>query len=185
MADPGSGPVPDRADRLPDRFDRLPDRSDGGGTVGIGGGTVGEEAAGAPDAAPGVLGTSDLDLLTAALRADAGDVDGYARVLTETLGETLPAGMVEVDRERTVKDRLAGRPGRATAIRVHGVDRSLELDAGRGTPSARIVREVRGVVIARDPVPLDRWIAALADEIARAAAGSAAARQALAAFLGG
>jgi len=199
VADPGDGPVPDRADRVPDRADRLPDRlpdradradrlpdrADGGGTVGVGGGTVGEAALGAPDPAPGVLGASDLDLLTAALRADAGDVDGYARVLTETLGETLPAGMVEVDRDRSLKDRLAGRPGRATAIRVHGVDRSLELDAGRGMPSARIVREVRGVVIARDPVPLDRWIAALADEIARAAAGSAKARQALAAFLGG
>lgn len=144
--------------------------------------------AAAPDgdgAAPVPVGASELDLLTAALRADAGDVDVYARVLTETLGSTLPAGMVEVERDRSMKDRLAGRPGRATAIRVHGTNRSLELEAGKGTPAARIVREVRGVVIARDQVGLDVWIAALADEIAATAAGSATAREALSAFLGG
>lgn len=128
---------------------------------------------------------SDVDLLAAALRADAGDVDTYARVLTETLGTTLPAGMVEVERDRSMKDRLAGRPGRATAIRVHGHDRSLELEAGRGAPVARIVREVRGVVIARDPVSLDVWLRQLADEITAAAAANATARDALAAFLRG
>lgn len=133
---------------------------------------------------PAALGVSEVDLLAAALRADAGDVDTYARVLTETLGQTLPAGMVEVERERSMKDRLAGRPGRATAIRIHGRDRSLELEAGRGAPAARIVREVRGVVIARDPVGLEVWLAALAQEITSAAAGSAAAREALTAFLG-
>lgn len=128
---------------------------------------------------------SDVDLLAAALRADAGDVDTYARVLTETLGTTLPAGMVEVERDRSMKDRLAGRPGRATAIRIHGRDRSLELEAGRGAPVARIVREVRGVVIARDPVGLDVWLRQLADEITAAAAANATASDALAAFLRG
>jgi hypothetical protein len=144
------------------------------------------EPAGGPDGLePAPVVVSDVDLLAAALRADAGDVDSYARVLTETLGSTLPAGMVEVERDRSMKDRLAGRPGRAVAIRVHGHDRSLELEAGRGAPVARIVREVRGVVIARDPVNLDVWLRQLADEITAAASANATARDALSAFLNG
>ena len=43
-----------------------------------------------------------LDMVTAALRADSTDVAIYARVLTQSLGEALPAEYVTVDRERTM-----------------------------------------------------------------------------------
>ena len=39
-----------------------------------------------------------LDMVTAALRADSADVAIYARVLTESLGDALPAGWVTIDR---------------------------------------------------------------------------------------
>ena len=38
-----------------------------------------------------------LEMITAALRADSADVAVYARVLTESLGDALPADCVTVD----------------------------------------------------------------------------------------
>ena len=50
--------------------------------------------------------------------------------------------MVEVDRERSMKDRMAGREGRATSIRIRLGDRTLELVAQ--TRAARGDRRPRG-----------------------------------------
>src|ERR1700722_4998615 len=52
-----------------------------------------------PDESP------DLELVTAALRADSADAAVYARVLTESLGESLPPGCVTIERDRS---RCAG-----------------------------------------------------------------------------
>ena len=51
-----------------------------------------------------------LDMVTAALRADSSDIAIYARVLTESLGDALPPDCVTVDRDRSVSDRMKGRP---------------------------------------------------------------------------
>ena len=59
-----------------------------------------------------------LEEITAALRADSADVALYARVLTESLGDALPAGCVVVDRDRTMSDRMRGRPGQVTKVTV-------------------------------------------------------------------
>ena len=53
-------------------------------------------------------GGPSLDMVTAALRADSSDIAIYARVLTESLGESLPPGTVTVDRDRSVSDRMKG-----------------------------------------------------------------------------
>lgn len=135
------------------------------------------------DDGPGAREARDIELLAASLRADAADVEVYARVLTESLGDALPAGMVRVERDRSVRDRLSGRPGRVVTVTVSGRDRELVLhDSGRGT-TASIVRAVRGVVIARDEVDLDAWLSALAAEVSAAARSSAASRTALERFL--
>ena len=52
-----------------------------------------------------------VDLVAAAIRADTSDLDAYHRVLSATVSDMLPPGMVEVDRERSMKDRMAGREG--------------------------------------------------------------------------
>src|ERR1700676_578015 len=52
-----------------------------------------------------------LDMVTAALRADSTDVAIYARVLAQSLGEALPPDLVSVERDRTMSDRMRGRPG--------------------------------------------------------------------------
>ena len=51
-------------------------------------------------------------MVTAALRADSSDIAIYARVLTESLGDALPPNCVTVDRDRSVSDRMKGRPAR-------------------------------------------------------------------------
>jgi hypothetical protein len=105
-----------------------------------------------------------LDMVTAALRADSADVTIYARVLTESLGDALPPGWVTIDRDRTVSDRMRGRPGQVSKITVRMGERVMTLGVQRGAPVAEICREVRGVVLSRQPVPVGAW----AEELARA-----------------
>jgi len=126
-----------------------------------------------------------VEQLAAALRADSADLDAYHRVLSASVGDLLPVGMVEVDRERSLSDRMAGRPGTATAIRLRLGDRTLELTAHRGRLTATAAQEVRGVVISKKEVSVAEWVDQLARYLAALAAESAEARQALGRLLGG
>jgi hypothetical protein len=127
---------------------------------------------------------TDIDLLAASLRADANDLDVYARVLTGSLSAALPAEMVEVQRDQSLRDRLAGRPGKVEGIRVLLGETTLELTAGRGVPVGRVVRVVRGVTISSHEVDLAEWSRLLAESLAERARESSSARDALAALLG-
>jgi plasmid stability protein len=123
----------------------------------------------------------DTHQVVAALKADRSDVESYTRILTETLGDALPEGMVEVERKRG----LFGRGGPATALTVRTPDRHLELRAGRhGGVEAEIRQVVRGVVISRRPVGVDEWLAAFAEVLNTVAAQDAAAREALTRLFG-
>jgi len=118
-------------------------------------------------------------MLMAALRADSTDVAIYARVLTESLGEALPPGCVVVDRERSMSDRMHGRPGVVSKVTVRLGDQVMTLGVQRGAPAAEICREVRGVVLSRQPVQLGQWVAELARALMTHADQNAAAAQAL------
>lgn len=120
-----------------------------------------------------------LDMVTAALRADSSDIAIYARVLTESLGESLPAGWVEVERRPSMSDRMKGRPGPVTKITVRVGDQVLTLGMSRGAPAAEICKEVRGVVLSRQQVPIDKWAAELAKALVGHAEQNAATAQAL------
>ena len=124
-------------------------------------------------------GEVSLDMLMAALRADSSDVAIYARVLTESLGEALPPGCVTVDRERSVSDRMRGRPGSISKVTVRLGDQVMTLGVQRGAPVAEICREVRGVVLSRQPVQLGQWISELARALIAHAEQNAAAARAL------
>ncbi len=129
----------------------------------------------------------DADLVegvAAALRADTADLDAYHRVLSSTIGDLLPAGMVEVDYERSLSDRMAGRPGKAKAIRLLVGDSTLELVSAHGRLVATIAQQVRGVIISRREVPVAEWVRQLALFLATTAAENANARQALGKLLG-
>jgi hypothetical protein len=105
-----------------------------------------------------------LDMVTAALRADTADVVIYARVLTKSLGEALPPEWVTVDWDRSMSDRMHGRPGQVAKITVRLGERVMTLGVQRGVPVAEICRQVRGVVLSREQVQLGAW----AQELARA-----------------
>jgi hypothetical protein len=113
---------------------------------------------------PGGQAGPSLDMVTAALRADSADVAIYARVLTESLGEALPPGTVTVERERSVSDRMRGRPGQVSKITVRLGERVMTLGVQRGAPVAEVCVEVRGVVLSRQQVQPGVW----AEELARA-----------------
>ncbi|GAB3155667.1 hypothetical protein GCM10027258_61010 [Amycolatopsis stemonae] len=132
------------------------------------------------------MGELDFHLVAAALRLDRADVESYHRVLSETLGSALPRGMVEVTRQRSFADRVAGRDGQAVAVRVTTPDRVLVLSAAEhGGVAAEIHQVVRGVVISRKPAAIDDWLAALAQELTALAEKDAKARDALSRLLGG
>lgn len=118
-------------------------------------------------------------MLTAALRMDSADVAVYARVLTKSLSEALPPGYVTVERERSVSDRMRGRPGEISKVAVRLGDQLMTLAVRHGQPSAEICREVRGVVLSRDNVPLQQWASALASALVVHAENNAQAAQAL------
>jgi hypothetical protein len=132
------------------------------------------------------LGPRTVDLLADALAADAdfSDVGVFTRVFTRSFGDALPDGMVEVDSDRSLADRLAGRPGTPTALRITFPERRMELRAGRGWPEAEVQQVVRGVVLSRRQVPVEEWVRTLAAELTALAERNSAARAALASLLG-
>ena len=137
-----------------------------------------------PDSA-GSPGDPDVTMLAAALRADARDVATYAAVLAATLEDTLPPGTVEVERKRSMSDRLAGRAGTVVRLRAHLDDAVLELEpAPGGTPRTRVISEVGGVVISRREVRLEEWTRTLAERLAEQARASEASRLAVQRLLG-
>jgi hypothetical protein len=134
---------------------------------------------------PGGSDGMDVELLAAALRQDTADLDVYAKVLSVNLVESLPQGAVQVERKRSMSDRVAGREGTVTSLDVALGETRLALRMERGRPIGEICKEVRGVVLSRQQVNLDEWIAALARGLADSAASSARAREALQRYLGG
>jgi hypothetical protein len=126
----------------------------------------------------------DIDLLAASLRADVTDLDTYSRVLTSSLADALPPEMVDITHDQSLRDRLAGRPGVVTAIRLKLGETTLELARGSGVPLAKVIRVVRGVTISSREVAMAEWSRLLAEALSIRAHESAAARQALAGLLG-
>ena len=120
-----------------------------------------------------------LEMVTAALRVDSADVAVYARVLTKSLSEALPPEYVTVERERSMSDRMRGRPGEISKVAVRLGDQLMTLAVKNGRPSAEICREVRGVVLSRETVPLQRWAASLASALMVHAENNAQAAEAL------
>ena len=118
-------------------------------------------------------------MVTAALRMDSADVAVYTRVLTKSLSEALPPGYVTVERERSMSDRMRGRPGEISKVVVRLGDQLMTLAVKNGQPAAEICREVRGVVLSRDNVPFQQWASALASALVEHAESNAQAAQAL------
>jgi hypothetical protein len=100
-----------------------------------------------------------LDLV---MGADSSDIAIYARVLTESLGDSLPPDCLTIERERSMSDRMQKRPGTVTRISVKLGEKSLTLATKKGAPVAEVCHEVRGIVLSRNQVPIAEWAAELA-----------------------
>jgi hypothetical protein len=119
-----------------------------------------------------------LGHLIAALSAHA-DVVSLTHVLTVTLADALPAGMVHVERRRSLADRAAGRPGQPIAVSITAGDKRFTLKTPPGgRVEASVTHTVRGVTLSRTPMSTPAWITELAtalnnvagaDEMTRAA----------------
>jgi hypothetical protein len=120
-----------------------------------------------------------LDMVTAALRLDSTDTAIYASVLVKSLSEALPPEYLTVERERSMSDRMRGRPGEISKVEVHLGDQVMTLAVKNGRPAAEICREVRGVVLSRQTVPLQQWAGALASALMSHAESNAKAAEAL------
>jgi hypothetical protein len=126
----------------------------------------------------------EVALVAAALRADTSDLATYERVLVVSLSDALPPGCIEVDRDRSMADRIAGRPGEPRAIRIHLGEMTLELTKSRGRLVGTVGRSVRGVAISRREVPLGEWTTSFAEALTDFAKENLDARVALERLLG-
>jgi hypothetical protein len=95
--------------------------------------------------------------------------------LAGALAGTVPDGVLTVDRDRSLSDRLAGRPGRITKLELVGPELTLTLaQDGAGRISGQAVRVVRRVVISRQEVSVRQWLDLLAGQLHALSAVSAA-----------
>ena len=78
-----------------------------------------------------------------------------------------------------MSDRMRGRPGEVSKVAVQLGDQVMTLAVKNGRPAAEICREVRGVVLSRQPVPVQQWAAALASALMSHAESNAQAAEAL------
>ena len=120
-----------------------------------------------------------LEMVTAALRVDSADAAIYAGALTTSLSEALPPEYVTVERERSMSDRMRGRPGEVSKVEVRLGDQVMTLAVKNGRPAAEICREVRGVVLSRQAVPVQQWASTLASALMSHAESNAQAAEAL------
>jgi hypothetical protein len=105
-------------------------------------------------------------------------LEGLAERIPLALPEGVADAVLEVERDRSMSDRLAGRPGTVSAVRLRGPEWALALRLQGRRLVAEAQREVRGVVIARQTPPLAGWLDLLAGQLhalAVEAAGNAAA----------
>jgi hypothetical protein len=103
----------------------------------------------------------------------------YARVLAQSLGEALPADCVSVERDRSMSDRMRGRPGEISKVVARLGELQMTLAVRNGQAVAEVCRAVRGVVLSRQTVPVGDWAATLASALVRYAEQNAQAAQAL------
>lgn len=135
-----------------------------------------------------MTGDQPVDLVTrlaAALRADADDLSLYAGFLLSTLTQALPAHLVEIDRKRTLRDRMRGGQGQIVGVHVAlGDQRYSLLRPAPGAPAtATIGHFVGGVVLSTSTTGLDEWATALSRSLlARAETDSATAANLARAF---
>ena len=122
----------------------------------------------------------DIDLLAASLRADSGDLGSFVEALAVKLEEAVP-GAVRVQRRR---DGMFG-PKRVQRIALDAGDQRLELKTAGAGIETTCSRLSGGIVLKREQLDTDGWLAALGGALAVQAQRSQTTRQALERLLNG
>jgi len=116
----------------------------------------------------------DIDLLSASLRADASDLRAFVESLAVKLEEAVPQ-RVRVERRR---EGMFG-PKLVRGIVLDAGDRRLELSSQGGAVETSSSRLSGGIVLKREPMGTDEWLAALGEALVAEARRSETTRQAL------
>jgi hypothetical protein len=116
----------------------------------------------------------DIDLVTASLRADAGDLSAFVEALATKLEQTLPQATA-VERRR---DGMFG-PKRVRRIAVDAGGQRLELRADGASVQTLCARLSGGIVLKNEDVPTDAWLRLLGEALADQARHSQTTRLAL------
>ncbi|MEO6858095.1 MAG: hypothetical protein ABI323_05845 [Solirubrobacteraceae bacterium] len=116
----------------------------------------------------------DIDLLTAALRADISELGTFVEVLAVKLEEAVP-GAVGVERRR---DGLFG-PKLVRRIALDAGGMRLELTREGEAIETSCSRLSGGIVLKRDALETDAWLQRMGEALAEQAARSRTTRQAL------
>ena len=116
----------------------------------------------------------DIDLVSASLRADASDLRAFVEGLAVKLEDAVPA-RVQVERRR---EGMFG-PKVVRRIVVEGGERRLELSSRDGLIDTACSRLSGGIVIKRETVGIDEWLATLSEALVSEARRSETTRQAL------
>lgn len=132
---------------------------------------------------PESAGSEDLqlELLSANLQMDRGEVQTFLPVLASKLEALLPA-QTEVQRRR---GGFRGQP-KVKSVVVNGGGEQLRLEAagnGAGALLATRARISGGIVLKTEQIDLDQWIADLTRLVAAEARSSQSSRQALESLL--
>jgi hypothetical protein len=122
----------------------------------------------------------DIDLVTASLRADAGDLRAFVEALAVKLEAATPQA-VTVERRR---DGMFG-PKRVRQITVDAGGRRLELRVAGAAIQTACCRLSGGIVLKREELSTDDWLRALSEALAAQAQSSQTTRQALERLLNG
>ena len=101
-----------------------------------------------------------------------GDPQELLERLADRIQETLPSrtDAVQIERDRSFGDRLAGRPGHVSSLRVTRGDTAMTLTRQGQGLSAESARVVGGVVIARKAMTVGEWLTAVSGQVAALAA---------------
>ena len=118
--------------------------------------------------------TVDIDLVTAALRADVSDVRAFVEALAVKLEEALP-GATTVERRR---DGMFG-PKLVRRIVLEASGQRLELRADGNSIQTRCAKTSGGIVLKNEEMPTEVWLRALSEALADQARTSQSTRQAL------
>jgi hypothetical protein len=122
----------------------------------------------------------DIEMLTASLRADSGDLRSFVEALAVKLEAAVP-GAVRVERRR---EGMFG-PKLVRRLSLDAGDQRLELTVSGGGVQTRSARLSGGIVLKSETVDTDTWLTVLGQALAVEARRSETTRQALDRLLNG